>query len=145
MNENPKTQSFAGWLWHGLRNTIGLSAKSRSDREIRLGMFLLLSQVIWVVLPSSPVIYTLLFGQVLLGIALILHGNYLKSSELAEEGRGRKIQMREFHIRYIAERDGLDLEEAAKKADETDWRDQEGRRVPPPWIDKEKEKVNDDL
>jgi len=40
--EGSKT-SFLSWLWNGLRWFTGLSAKYRSDKEKRLGAFLLIT------------------------------------------------------------------------------------------------------
>jgi len=76
--------SFTRWLWNGLRWFTGLSAKFRSDKEKRLGAFLLITQVFWYLLPTGPLQYFLFFSHVILGCALMIHGQYLTSQEEAE-------------------------------------------------------------
>ncbi len=138
-------QSFAGWLWQGLRNMGSLSGESRSEKEIKIGRFLLLSQVAWLAVPVSPVRVIIHFGQLLLGLVLMLHGDYLKSGELAEEKRRLERQwkrqdretyrqLKEMTIKQIAEVNEISLEEATKKADEMVWYDSKGNATSPPWL-----------
>ena len=77
MNES-KT-SFTRWLWNGLRWFTGLSAKFRSDKEKRLGSFLLVTQVFWYLLPTGSINGFLHFSQIVFGFALMIHGQYLAS------------------------------------------------------------------
>jgi len=76
--------SFSRWLWNGLRWFTGLSAKLRSDKEKRLGAFLLITQVFWYLLPASTIMYFLVFSHIALGFALMIHGQYLASQEEVE-------------------------------------------------------------
>ena len=76
--------SFTRWLWNGLRWFTGLSAKFRSDKEQRLGAFLLITQVFWYLLPNGIIRSFLLFSHIGLGFALMIHGQYLASQEEAE-------------------------------------------------------------
>jgi len=87
--EGSKT-SFPSWLWNGLRWFTGLSAKYRSDKEKRLGAFLLITQVLWYLLPNSIIRYFLFFTHIFLGFALMIHGQYLASQEEAEMLEGFK-------------------------------------------------------
>ena len=77
--------SFTRWLWNGLRWFTGLSAKFRSDKEKRLGAFLLVTQVFWYLLPDGIIRYLLVFSHIILGCALMIHGQYLASQEEAEK------------------------------------------------------------
>jgi len=142
------TQNFAGWLWHSLT----MSTKTRSEKENKIGMFLLFSGIVWLVIPLSPIRLMLQFAQLLLGAVLMAHGLYLKSVESAEEKRKWKAserrrykeaneQLREMIIKRIAEADGISLEEAGKKADETEWLGSDGKVIPPPWM-RETEEAN---
>jgi len=72
------------WLWNGLRWLTGLSEKFRSDKEKRLGAFLLVTQVFWYLLPDGIIRYLLVFSHIILGCALMIHGQYLASQEEAE-------------------------------------------------------------
>lgn len=81
--EGSKT-SFTKWLWNGLKWFTGLSAKYRSDKEQRLGAFLLITQVFWYLLPAGIINDFLHFSQIALGFALMIHGQYLVSQEEAE-------------------------------------------------------------
>jgi hypothetical protein len=76
--------SFTRWLWNGLKWFTGLSAKYRSDKEKRLGAFLLITQVFWYLLPTGTINYLLHFSQIAFGFALMIHGQYLASQEEAE-------------------------------------------------------------
>ena len=76
--------SFTRWLWDGLRWFTGLSAKFRSDKEKRLGAFLLITQVFWYLLPNGIIKNFLVFSHIILGFALMIHGQYLASQEEAE-------------------------------------------------------------
>lgn len=76
--------SFTRWLWNGLRWFTGLSAKFRSDKEKRLGAFLLITQVFWYLLPNGIIKNFLVFSHIILGFALMIHGQYLASQEEAE-------------------------------------------------------------
>jgi len=76
--------SFTRWLWNGLRWFTGLSAKFRSDREKRLGAFLLITQVFWYLLPDGILKYFLVISHTTLGFALMIHGQYLASQEEVE-------------------------------------------------------------
>ena len=76
--------SFPRWLWNSLRYWTGLSAKFRSDKEKRLGAFLLITAVFWYLLPTGIINYFLHFSQIGLGFALMIHGQYLSSQEEAE-------------------------------------------------------------
>ena len=76
--------SFTRWLWNGLMWFTGLSAKFRSDKERRLGAFLLITQVFWYLLPNGIIKSLLILSQVGLGFALMIHGQYLASQEEAE-------------------------------------------------------------
>ena len=75
---------FTRWLWNGLRWLTGLSAKYRSDREKRLGAFLLITGVFWYLLPAGIINDFLHFSQIALGFSLMIHGQYLASQEKAE-------------------------------------------------------------
>jgi len=88
--------SFTRWLWDGLRWFTGLSAKFRSDKEKRLGAFLLITQVLWYLLPASTLRYFLFLSHTALGFALMIHGQYLASQEEAEmlEAFKRSVGMR---------------------------------------------------
>ena len=77
--------SFMRWLWNGLRWLTGLSEKFRSDKEKRLGAFLLITQVFWYLLPAGIINYFLHFSQIGIGFALMIHGQYLASQEEAEK------------------------------------------------------------
>ena len=139
-------QSFARWLWRNLKNITGISAKSRSERERKIGMILLFSAFIWLLSPFGPIIRIVAqVSHLLLGLVLTLHGDYLKSVESAEEAskqerewrrqdRQAYRQLREMTIKQIAEAHGISLEEAAKKADEAEWTDEEGNVGPPLWM-----------
>ncbi len=139
-------QSFVEWVWQGLRNVLGSwSTKSRSEKERKIGTFLLISQAGWLFIPFGPVRIMLHVGQLLLGFVLTLHGDYLKSSELDEKERKWRAsverqhreelkKLREMIIKQIAETNEISLEEAAKKADESEWIDSEGKTVPPLWM-----------
>jgi len=81
--------SFSRWLWNGLRWFTGLSARFRSDKEKRLGAFLLITQVFWYLLPTSPIRYFLFFSHVALGCALMIHGQYLASQEETQKDAER--------------------------------------------------------
>ena len=76
--------SFTGWLWNGLRWFTGLSAKFRSDKEKRLGAFLLITAVFWYLLLDGIINYILHFSQIAFGFALMIHGQYLASQEEAK-------------------------------------------------------------
>jgi len=75
---------FTKWLWNGLKWFTGLSAKYRSDKEKRLGAFLLITQVFWYLLPASTIRHFLFFSHITLGFALMIHGQYLAAQEEAE-------------------------------------------------------------
>jgi len=62
----------------------GLSEKFRSDKEKRLGAFLLITQVFWYLLPASNLRYFLVFSHTIIGFSLMIHGQYLASQEEAE-------------------------------------------------------------
>ena len=79
MNES-KT-SFTRWLWNGLRWFTGLSAKFRSDKEKRLGAFLLITQFFWYLLPAGSINDFLHFSQIVFGFSLMIHGQYLASQQ----------------------------------------------------------------
>ncbi len=81
--DGPKT-SFTRWLWNGLRWFTGLSAKFRSDKEKRLGAFLLITNFLWYLLPASTIRNLLHFSHIALGFALMIHGQYLASQKEAE-------------------------------------------------------------
>ena len=81
--EGSKT-SFPRWLWNGLKWFTGLSAKYRSDKEKRLGAFLLITNFFWYLLPAGIINDFLHFSQIALGFALMIHGQYLASQEEAE-------------------------------------------------------------
>ncbi len=81
--EGSKT-SFTRWLWNGLKWFTGLSEKYRSDKEKRLGAFLLITQIFWYLLPTGTINYLLHFSQTALGFALMIHGQYLASQEEAK-------------------------------------------------------------
>lgn len=151
-------QNFAGWVLQSLKNMIKMPTKSRSEKENSIGMFLLFSGVVWVLLPLSPVRLVLQFAQVFLGAYFMFHGIYLKSTEADERERkwradimkqetdrmeryneGNK-QLREMTIERIAEAEGISLEEAGKKADETKWLDTRGNTILPPWMIEKEEK-----
>ena len=138
-------QNFAGWVWQSLKNMIKMPTKSRSEKENSIGMFLLLSGVVWMLLPLSPVRLVLQFAQIFLGAYFMVHGFYLKSLESAEEKRRQdrewKRRDRQWHqelrdmtIERIAKAEGISLEEAGKKADKTEWLDMRGNKVSPPWM-----------
>ena len=82
--------SFTRWLWNGLKWFTGLSAKFRSDKEKRLGAFLLITQVFWYLLPTGNINDILHFSQIALGFALMIHGQYLASQEEAERFKNFK-------------------------------------------------------
>jgi len=84
MSEMDRYKTGFTRLWNGLKWFTGLSAKSRSDKEKRLGAFLLITQVFWYILPTGPLQYFLFFSHVILGCALMIHGQYLASQEEAE-------------------------------------------------------------
>ena len=85
MSETDESKtSFAKWLWNGLRWLTGLSAKFKSDKEKRLGAFLLITQVFWYLLPTGPLPYFLFFSHIILGCALMIHGQYLAFQEEVE-------------------------------------------------------------
>jgi hypothetical protein len=93
--DGPKT-SFTRWLWNGLRWFTGLSAKFRSDKEQRLGAFLLVTQVFWYLLPASTIRSLLIFSHIALGSALMIHGQYLASQKEAERFKAfRRLMTRE--------------------------------------------------
>ena len=145
-------KSFAEWVWQNLT----MSMISRFEKEINVGIFLLISQTVWLAVPFSPLRVILHFGQMLLGTVLAIHGLYSKSVEFTErerkwrediekdiekreadtEERYRESlnQLREMTIKRIVEADGISLEEATKKADETEWLDPKGNVVSPPWM-----------
>ena len=81
--EGSKT-SFPKWLWKGLKWFTGLSAKFRSDKEKKLGAFLLITQVFWYLLPAGTINDFLHFSQIGIGFGLMIHGQYLASQEEAE-------------------------------------------------------------
>ena len=81
--DGPKT-SFTRWLWNGLRWFTGLSAKFRSDKEKRLGAFLLITNFLWYLLPAGIINDLLHVSQIFFGFALMIHGMYLASQEEAE-------------------------------------------------------------
>ena len=87
--------SFTRWLWNGLRYLTGLSAKFRSDKEKRLGAFLLITEVFWYLLPTGIINYVLHFSQIAFGFTLMIHGQYLASQEEAErfEALKRAVDM----------------------------------------------------
>lgn len=124
-----KSITFRQWLWNGLKSWIGTSDKLRSDRQKGLGSFLLISQILWIAFP--PTAFRLVFQslQIVTGVVLHLHGNYLMTQEYEERNylmtRERKErqeeslkQVRVNIIKYIADRDGVDLEEAEQTFEE---------------------------
>ncbi|MBA7679432.1 hypothetical protein ES703_87724 [subsurface metagenome] len=84
MEKTSSHSNFTSWLWNGFRWFTGLSAKFRSDKEKRLGAFLLITQVIWYILPSNPLNLFLVFTHIILGFSMMIHGQYLASQEEAE-------------------------------------------------------------
>lgn len=105
-------RTFGRYLWDGLKSFLGVSAELRSDKQKRLGTFLLLTGVLWIFIPITSFTLILQWSQVMIGAVLLLHGYYLVPQE-REERRGEVLkQVRTDIIKYIADRDGVDLEEA---------------------------------
>ena len=85
--------SFSRWLWNGLRWLMGLSAGLRSDKEQRLGAFLLITNFLWYLLPAGIINDLLHVSQIFFGFALMIHGMYLASQEEVERFKAFRMFM----------------------------------------------------
>ncbi len=110
MNED---KTFGRWLWDGLYNGLYMPGALRSDRQKRLGNLLLFTNILWWVIPVSAALRLLLMlPQLIVGVALALHGHYLVTQEHEESRKEMLRESRTYIIKHIADRDGVSLEEA---------------------------------
>ncbi len=128
MSEN---KTFTRWLWDALSMPDAL----RSDRQKRLGTFFLFTNILWFLVPITAAL-RLLFAvlQVIVGIVLLLHGHYLVPREREEKREEMLRESRTYIIKHIADRDGVDLEEAEQTME-----DMEG------WVREAREKAANEV
>lgn len=111
-------KTFSRYLWDGLKSLICMPGALRSDKQKRLGTFLLLSGVLWIIIPVTSSTLVLQWSQLMIGVVLLLHGYYLEPREREERREEMRRQMRIDLIKYVADRDDVDLEEAEHTVEE---------------------------